>query len=209
MVVEHSVTEVVLFCVLIIVCLWCDLHAHQADKPVSARNAAIWSCIWVGLALVFAGYIGYSFGSEQVQLFLTGYLLEKSLSVDNLFVIMAIFSSFAVKDAFQHRVLYYGVLGALVLRLIFVAAGSSLVAMFGPYAPPKVSIASTRTRAVPVPIMPSSFALAYERSMIRSPTNGPRSLTRTTMDFPFLRCVTRTLVPSGNSLCAAVIAYIL
>ena len=100
----------------------------------SARNAAIWSCIWVGLALVFAGYIGYSFGSEQVQLFLTGYLLEKSLSVDNLFVIMAIFSSFAVKDAFQHRVLYYGVLGALVLRLIFVAAGSSLVAMFGPYA---------------------------------------------------------------------------
>lgn len=101
MVVEHSVTEVVLFCVLIIVCLWCDLHAHQADKPVSARNAAIWSCIWVGLALVFAGYIGYSFGSEQVQLFLTGYLLEKSLSVDNLFVIMAIFSSFAVKDAFQ------------------------------------------------------------------------------------------------------------
>ena len=118
MVVEHSVTEVVLFCVLIIVCLWCDLHAHQADKPVSARNAAIWSCIWVGLALVFAGYIGYSFGSEQVQLFLTGYLLEKSLSVDNLFVIMAIFSSFAVKDAFQHRVLYYGVLGALVLRLI-------------------------------------------------------------------------------------------
>ena len=112
MVVEHSVTEVVLFCVLIIVCLWCDLHAHQADKPVSARNAAIWSCIWVGLALVFAGYIGYSFGSEQVQLFLTGYLLEKSLSVDNLFVIMAIFSSFAVKDAFQHRVLYYGVLGA-------------------------------------------------------------------------------------------------
>ena len=48
MVVEHSVTEVVLFCVLIIVCLWCDLHAHQADKPVSARNAAIWSCIWVG-----------------------------------------------------------------------------------------------------------------------------------------------------------------
>ena len=88
----------------------------------------------MGLALVFAGYIGYSFGSEQVQLFLTGYLLEKSLSVDNLFVIMAIFSSFAVKDAFQHRVLYYGVLGALVLRLIFVAAGSSLVAMFGPYA---------------------------------------------------------------------------
>ena len=134
MIVEHSVTEIVLFCVLVVVALWFDLHAHKADKPVSARNAALWTCVWIALALVFAGYIGYSFGAEQVQLFLTGYLLEKSLSVDNLFVIMAIFGSFSIKDAFQHRVLYYGVLGALVLRLIFVAAGSSLVAMFGPYA---------------------------------------------------------------------------
>lgn len=134
MIVEHSVTEVILFCVLVVVCLWFDLHAHKADKPVSARNAAIWTCVWIALALVFAGYIGFSFGGEQVQLFLTGYLLEKSLSVDNLFVIMAIFGSFSIKDAFQHRVLYYGVLGALVLRLVFVAAGSSLVALFGPYA---------------------------------------------------------------------------
>ena len=134
MIVEHSVTEIVLFCVLVVVALWFDLHAHKADKPVSARNAALWTCVWIALALVFAGYIGYSFGAEQVQLFLSGYLLEKSLSVDNLFVIMAIFGSFSIKDAFQHRVLYYGVLGALVLRLIFVAAGSSLVAMFGPYA---------------------------------------------------------------------------
>lgn len=134
MAIEHSVTEVLLFCVIVVVCLWCDLHAHKADKPVTAKNAALWTIVWVALALGFAGYIGYSFGSEQVQLFLTGYLLEKSLSVDNLFVIMAIFNSFAVKDAYQHRVLYYGVLGALVLRLIFVAAGSSLVALFGPYA---------------------------------------------------------------------------
>ena len=125
MVVEHSVTKSSFSVSSSSSVCGATCTRIRPDKPVSARNAAIWSCIWVGLALVFAGYVGYSFGSEQVQLFLTGYLLEKSLSVDNLFVIMAIFSSFAVKDAFQHRVLYYGVLGALVLRLIFVAAGSS------------------------------------------------------------------------------------
>lgn len=131
---EHSLLEIIIFFVVIAVCLWCDLHAHKADKPVSARNAAIWTCIWVSLALGFAGYIGFNFGADQAQLFLAGYLLEESLSVDNLFVMMAIFGSFSIKDEMQHRVLYYGILGALVMRLIFVAAGSSLVALFGPYA---------------------------------------------------------------------------
>lgn len=130
----HSLTEVIIFFVVIAACLWADLHAHKADRPVSARNAAIWTSIWVGLALGFAGYIGYNFGAEQAQLFLAGYLLEESLSVDNLFVMMAIFGSFAIRDEMQHRVLYYGILGALVMRLLFVAAGSSLVALFGPYA---------------------------------------------------------------------------
>ncbi|MEG1610154.1 MAG: TerC family protein [Bilophila sp.] len=131
---EHSLIEVVIFFVLIAGCLWCDLHAHKSDEPVSARNAAIWTTIWVSLALGFAGYIGYNFGADKAQLFLAGYLLEESLSVDNLFVMMAIFGSFSIKDEMQHRVLYYGILGALVMRLIFVAAGSSLVAIFGPYA---------------------------------------------------------------------------
>ncbi len=130
----HSLTEVIIFFLVIAACLWADLHAHKADKPVSARNAAIWTSIWVSLALGFAGYIGYNFGADQAQLFLAGYLLEESLSVDNLFVMMAIFGSFAIKDEMQHRVLYYGILGALVMRLLFVAAGSSLVALFGPYA---------------------------------------------------------------------------
>lgn len=130
----HSLTEVIVFFAIIAVCLWADLHAHKADKPITARNAAIWTCIWVAVALAFAGYIGFLFGAAQAQLFLAGYLLEKSLSVDNLFVMMAIFSSFSIKDEMQHRVLYYGILGALVMRLIFVAAGSSLVALFGPYA---------------------------------------------------------------------------
>ncbi len=131
---HHSLTEILIFFAVIAGCLWCDLHAHRADKPVTARNAALWTAIWVALAMAFAAYIGINFGADQAQLFIAGYLLEESLSVDNLFVMMAIFASFSVKDAMQHRVLYYGILGALVMRFIFVAAGSSLVAVFGPYA---------------------------------------------------------------------------
>ena len=131
---EHSLVEVGLFLVLVFGCLWVDLHAHRADQPITAKNALVWSVIWIALALLFAGYIGYSEGGDMAQLFVAGYLLEKSLSVDNLFVIMAIFGSFSIKDAMQHRVLYYGILGALVMRFLFVAAGTSLVKLFGPYA---------------------------------------------------------------------------
>lgn len=131
---EYSLTHLIIFLIGVAVCLWIDLHAHKKDEPISARNALAWSAFWIILALLFAVYIGASHGMEHASLFLSGYLLEKSLSVDNLFVIMAIFSSFAVKDAMQHRVLYYGILGALIMRMIFIAAGSSLVEVFGPYA---------------------------------------------------------------------------
>ncbi len=110
------------------------IRAHSADKPISAKNALYWSIFWIALALSFGLYVGVSHGSDDAFLYLSGYLLEKSLSVDNLFVIMAIFCSFAVRDEFQHRVLYYGILGALVLRMVFVAAGASLISAFGPYA---------------------------------------------------------------------------
>jgi tellurite resistance protein TerC len=131
---EYTPAHLLLFFLGVGVCLWIDLRAHRADAPVSARNALYWSLFWVFLSLGFAAYIGLTHGGEHASLFLSGYLLEKSLSVDNLFVIMAIFASFAVRDALQHRVLYYGILGALVLRMVFVAAGSSLIALFGPYA---------------------------------------------------------------------------
>lgn len=131
---EYSTTEIIIFLIIISCCLWFDLHAHKSDKVVSVKNAFLWSSIWISLALLFAIYIGYMFGLEKAQLFLTGYLLEESLSVDNLFVIMAIFTSFSIKDEMQHRVLYYGILGALVMRLLFVTVGSSLVTLFGPYA---------------------------------------------------------------------------
>lgn len=131
---EHSLIEILIFFGLVFFFLWLDLHAHKKDAPVSVRRAALWSGIWVSLAMAFMGYIWYTFGAEPAQLFLAGYLLEESLSVDNLFVIMAIFGAFSIKDELQHRILYYGILGALIMRMVFVAAGTSLVKLFGPYA---------------------------------------------------------------------------
>ncbi|MDR1045063.1 MAG: TerC family protein [Candidatus Adiutrix sp.] len=131
---EYSWVELTIFCVIVAAALLVDLFAHKQDRAISMKNAAIWSVVWVSLGLGFALYVGLTHGRDQSYLYLAGYLLEKSLSVDNLFVFMAIFSSFAVRDEYQHRVLYYGIIGALILRLIFVAAGASLLAMFGQWA---------------------------------------------------------------------------
>ncbi len=131
---EYSWLELATFCLIVVVALLIDLFAHKGDVAVSLKNAAAWSVVWVTLGLGFAVYIGYNHGPEHSYSYLAGYLLEKSLSVDNLFVFMAIFSSFSVKDEYQHRVLYYGIIGALILRLIFVAAGASLLALFDKWA---------------------------------------------------------------------------
>ncbi len=131
---EHSLWEIIIFFAVIFFFLWFDLHNHKDDKAISMKNAAMWTSVWVSLAMLFMGYIWWNFGPEPAQLFLAGYLLEESLAVDNLFVIMAIFGSFGIKDEYQHRVLYYGILGALIMRFIFIAAGTKLVEAFGPYA---------------------------------------------------------------------------
>lgn len=131
---EYSLAQVAFFVVLVIAALLVDLFAHKGDKVISMKNAAAWSIFWVAVSFLFAWYVGATHGVDHSSLFIAGYLLEKSLSVDNLFVMMAIFSSFAIKDEFQHRVLYYGILGALVLRMIFVAIGSSILLMFGKWA---------------------------------------------------------------------------
>ncbi|MDL2210422.1 TerC family protein [Desulfovibrio sp. OttesenSCG-928-O18] len=131
---HYSTANFIAFLVIIAVFLWIDLHAHKKDEPITLRNAAVWSCIWIALALAFGVYVGVTHGIDDMSLYLSGYFLEKSLSVDNLFVMMAIFSSFSIRGAYQHRVLYYGILGALVLRMIFVAAGNTLVQLFGAYA---------------------------------------------------------------------------
>jgi tellurite resistance protein TerC len=123
---------VVVFAVISIGAILIDLYAHRGDKPIPLKSAALWSVFWVGVSLAFAGYLYARHGSEVASLFVTGYALEKVLSVDNLFVMMAIFSWFAVPDGYRHRVLYWGIIGAIVFRAVFVAIGTGLLAL-GPW----------------------------------------------------------------------------
>ena len=103
---------------------------HRKAHAVSLREAFIWSVVWITLALIFNSGIYYFWGAEKALEFLAGYLIEKSLSVDNLFVFLVIFSYFAVPAMYQHRVLFWGILGALVMRAIFIATGAALLTAF-------------------------------------------------------------------------------
>ncbi|CDG20196.1 Tellurium resistance protein terC [Xenorhabdus poinarii G6] len=123
---------VAVFIILSVGALSIDLFMHRHHKPISLRSAALWSVFWVAIAFVFAGFLYIHHGAETASLFVTGYALEKVLSVDNLFVIMAIFSWFAIPDRYRHRVLYWGIIGAIVFRGIFVAIGTSLLTL-GPW----------------------------------------------------------------------------
>ena len=103
---------------------------HRKSHEVSVKEATIWSGVWIALAMLFNAGIWYFRGAEAGIQFFTGYLIEKSLSVDNIFVIALIFGFFAVPKAYQHRVLFWGILGALVMRAIFILAGAALLARF-------------------------------------------------------------------------------
>ena len=103
---------------------------NRTPHVVKAREALAWTAVWVGLALVFAGGLAV-FASHQAALtFLTGYVIEESLSVDNIFVIVLIFQYFAVPAQYQHRVLFWGILGALMMRGLFIGVGAALLARF-------------------------------------------------------------------------------
>lgn len=123
---------IAVFVSLAIIALAIDLLTHKKDKPVTLANAATWSVFWVLISLAFAGFLYATHGAEVASLFVTGYALEKVLSVDNLFVFMAIFAWFKVPEGLRHRVLYWGIIGAIVFRMIFVAIGTGLLA-FGPW----------------------------------------------------------------------------
>ncbi len=123
---------VIVFIALSVGAIFIDLFMHRNDKPISLMSAALWSVFWVVVAMAFSGFLYIHHGAEVASLFVTGYALEKVQSVDNLFVMMAIFSWFAVPDRYRHRVLYWGVIGAIVFRGIFVAIGTSLLSL-GPY----------------------------------------------------------------------------
>jgi len=115
----------------VIVCMLAiDLLAHRRSHVIGVREAAAWSGIWVAFGVAFGAVIWAAYGSEPAQQYFAGYLIEKSLAVDNVFVWAIIFTYFAVPREYQHRVLFLGVLGALIFRGAFIAAGSVLIASF-------------------------------------------------------------------------------
>ncbi|GAA3273659.1 TerC family protein [Dactylosporangium vinaceum] len=107
-----------------------DLLAHRRPHEVKPREAATWSIVWLSLGLGFGLLVWAGWGAGRAGEYYAGFLIEKSLAVDNVFVFALIFTAFAVPRAYQHRVLFYGVVGALIMRAVFIAAGAALITRF-------------------------------------------------------------------------------
>lgn len=103
---------------------------HKKDHAITVREALAWTGVWIALSLLFNAGIYFWFGPERALEFLSGYVIEKALSVDNIFVFIVVFSVFAVPSKLQHRVLLWGILSALLLRAIFVVVGAALLSRF-------------------------------------------------------------------------------
>jgi tellurite resistance protein TerC len=115
---------------VIAVMLAIDLYRHREAHAPTPREAATESVIWVMCGLAFAGVIAFTFGSGAFGEFISGYLIEKSLSVDNVFVWSMLFATMSIPLKYQHRVLFWGIFGALALRAIFIVLGSALIGRF-------------------------------------------------------------------------------
>ncbi len=115
---------------LIVAMLLVDLFAHRKAHEIAVKEAALWSLFWVASGVAFGILIWNHFGAEFGQQYFAGFLIEKSLAVDNVFIWAIIFASFAVPRKYQHRVLFLGVLGALLFRGIFIAAGAVIIENF-------------------------------------------------------------------------------
>ncbi len=103
---------------------------HRKSHVVTFKEAAIWSAVWVALALLFGGWVYLEFGTVKGTEYLTGYVIEKSLSVDNIFVFVMIFGSLGIPALYQHRVLFWGILTALILRAVMIFAGAAAIQKF-------------------------------------------------------------------------------
>jgi len=119
------------FNVFVLAMLALDLGVfHRKAHVVSFKESITWTVVWVTLALLFNGGVWHFYGSQKALEFFTGYLIEKSLSVDNVFVFALLFSYFAVPAKYQHKVLFWGILGALIMRAIMIFLGAALIAKF-------------------------------------------------------------------------------
>ncbi|MBK7628815.1 MAG: TerC family protein [Bacteroidales bacterium] len=121
----------ILFNAFVLLMLALDLGVfHRKTHEVSIKEALTWTLIWVCLALIFNAIIFYWKGRQQALEFFTGYLVEKALSIDNIFVFIMIFTYFQIPSKYQHKVLFWGILGALIMRVIFIFAGVALIEKF-------------------------------------------------------------------------------
>lgn len=133
--VDHfPIDTIAIFASVFVFSLIVDLVQHRGRKEVTAKDAGIWSIFWIALSLAFYGWVVYRHGSAWGSMFLTGYVLEKTLSVDNLMVFIAVFKFFRIESGLQHRILYWGILGAIVFRFVFVAIGTGFLKIAGPWA---------------------------------------------------------------------------
>lgn len=115
---------------LILVMLAIDLFAHRQAKVIEVKEAAVWSAVWVTLGIAFGFLVWWMFGPDRAQEYFSGFVIEKSLAVDNVFVWAMIFAAFSIPREYQHRILFLGVVGALVFRGIFIALGAALIYQF-------------------------------------------------------------------------------
>lgn len=129
--IEYQTWHWVLFFSIVLAALFVDIGIVNRKSHVPTRKETFaWATVWVSLALGFNVFLWYEFGFQHAQVFLTGYLIELSLSVDNLFVFLLIFGYFKVPKKYQHRVLFWGIMGALVMRMVMIFAGAELVERF-------------------------------------------------------------------------------
>src|SRR5437867_2490818 len=128
---DHPATLWIWFHVLLAILLVLDLWVFQRKSHVVGfREACLESGFWVAIALLFNLWVFYFLGSESALEFFTGYLIEKSLSVDNLFIFLMIFTWFRTPPVYYHKILFWGIIGALVLRLSLILVGVSLIQQF-------------------------------------------------------------------------------
>lgn len=119
------------FNVFVIILLMLDLGVfHKGSRTISVKEALVWSVIWIVVALLFNAGVWYVYGAQKGLEFFTCYLIERSLSIDNIFVFILIFNYFRVHPEYQYKVLFWGIIGAMVMRALFILAGTALIVKF-------------------------------------------------------------------------------
>ncbi len=128
---EHGIWEWAGFLAFVVAMLVLDLGVlHRKDHVIRPREALGWSALWIALALAFGGYVWHRHGGDAGLEYLTGYVIEKSLSIDNLFVFVVVFGALGIPSLYQHRVLFWGIVSALVLRGVMIAGGAVVLERF-------------------------------------------------------------------------------